>query len=251
MKEFGCQDKHDTFRGRSTCYTIVRGFLRFLGEKGYTADKTLHNCLLTGTAPQERLTDVLTDTQLGRISDFRMSHNEPIELRDTAIVMLGVKMGLRASDVLNLRFRNIDWKKREINSIMKKTQTQITLPMPVDVRNAVFSYIRTGRPTSDETHIFIRLKAPFGKLTSKVCTRALYRILPERAEIKGGGFHVTRRTFATNLLRNRAGIDEVMDALGHRDPTSIMKYLLLDDARSRRCALSLADVGVSIEGGLT
>lgn len=25
VKEFGHQDKHDTFRGRSTCYTIVRG----------------------------------------------------------------------------------------------------------------------------------------------------------------------------------------------------------------------------------
>lgn len=62
---------------------------------------------------------------------------------------------------------------------------------------------------------------------------------------------MTRRTFATNLLRNRAGIDEVMDALGHRDPTSVMKYLLLDDERSRGCALSLADVGISLEGGLT
>lgn len=251
VKEFGRQDKHDTFRGRSTCYTIVRGFLLFLGEKGYTADKTLHNCLLTGTAPQERLTDVLTDEQLERIFDFRMSHNKPIELRDMAIVMLGVKMGFRASDVLNLRFGDIDWKERKISIIMKKTRTQITLPMPVDVGNAVFSYIRTGRPSSDETHIFIRSKAPFGKLTGKVCTRALYRILPERAEIKGGGFHVTRRTFATNLLRNRAGIDEVMDALGHRDPTSVMKYLLLDDERSRGCALSLADVGISLEGGLT
>ena len=74
-------------------------------------------------------------------------------------------------------------------------------------------------------YIFIRSKAPYGKLTGKVCTKALYRILPERKDVKGGGFHVTRRTFATNLLRNHAGIDDVMDALGHRDPTSVMKYL--------------------------
>ena len=66
----------------------------------------------------------------------------------------------------------------------------------------------------------------------------------------GGGFHVTRRTFATNLLRNKAGIDEVMDALGHSDPTSVMKYLLLDDERSRKCGLSLKDAGISLNGGL-
>lgn len=41
-----------------------------------------------------------------------------------------------------------------------------------------------------------------------------------KEDLKGWWFHVTRRTFATNLLRNHAGIDAVMDALGHRDPTS-------------------------------
>jgi integrase len=250
VKEFSRQDKHDTFRGKSSYYTIVRGLLRFLGEKGYTAYETLHNCLFAGTAPQERIVDILTEGQLRRISEFRLSHHGPIELRDTAIVMLGIKMGLRASDVLNLRFRDIDWKKREVTIVMKKTRTQITLPMPVDVGNAIFSYIRTGRPSSDDTHIFIRSKAPFGKLTGKVCTKALYRILPERCDMKGGGFHVTRRTFATNLLRNRVGIDDVMDALGHRDPTSVMKYLFLDEERSRSCALSLAEAGISVKGGL-
>jgi integrase len=75
-------------------------------------------------------------------------------------------------------------------------------------------------------------------------------MLPERKNVKGGGFHVTRRTFATNLLRNHAGIDEVMDALGHRDPTSVMMYLLLDDERSRKCGLSLDSLGILIEGGI-
>ena len=59
-----------------------------------------------------------------------------------------------------------------------------------------------------------------------------------------------RRTFATNLLRNQAEIDAVMDALGHRDPTSVMKYLLLDEERSKSCALSLANAGISMKGGL-
>lgn len=96
---------------------------------------------------------------------------------------------------------------------------------------------------------FIRSKAPYGKLTGKVCTKTLYRILPERKAVKGGGFHVTRRTFATNLLRSHAGIDDVMDALEHRDPTSVMKYLLLDD-ESRKYGLSLDNAGILMEEGL-
>ena len=133
---------------------------------------------------------------------------------------------------------------------MKKTRTQITLPMPVDVGNAIYLYVTEGRPDIDSEYVFIRSRAPYGTLTGKICTKALYRILPERREVKGGGFHVTRRTFATNLLRNHAGIDDVMDALGHHDPTSVMKYLLLDDDRSRKCGLSLKDAGILLEGGL-
>ena len=58
---------------------------------------------------------------------------------------------------------------------------------------------------------------------------------------------MTRRTFATNLLRNHASIDDVMDALGHHDSTSVMKYLMLDDERSQKCALSLGDLGITLE----
>lgn len=250
IKEFSCYDEHATFQGRSGCFVVVRAFLRYLAEKGYTDNHSLDVCLMSGTAPQDKIIDVLSDEQLQRINTFRAEHNEPVELRDIAIVLLGVRMGLRANDILALRFQDIDWKKRQIAIVMKKTKTQIILPMPVEVGNAVYSYITSGRPKTGAEYIFIRSKAPYGKLTGKVCTKALYRILPERKDVKGGGFHVTRRTFATNLLRNHAGIDDVMDALGHRDPTSVMKYLLLDDERSRKCGLSLDSAGILMEGGL-
>ena len=250
IKEFSLQDEHSTFKGRASCFAIIRSLLRYLDEYGYTDNHGLEECLMTGTAPQETIIDVLSDDQLRRISEFRKCHKKAIELRDIAMVLLGLKMGLRACDILSLRFQDIDWKKRQISIVMIKTKAEITLPMPVDVGNAIYSYISSGRPRSETDLVFIRSKAPYGKLTSKVCTKALYRILPERKDVTGGGFHVTRRTFATNLLRNHAGIDEVMDALGHRDPTSVMKYLLLDDERSRKCGLSLDAVGLLMEGGI-
>jgi integrase len=250
IKDFSRYDKHTTFQGRSGCFVVIRAFLCYLDEKGYTDNRGLDMCLMSGTAPHDKIIDVLTDDQLQRILAYRAEHNNPLELRDIALVLLGLRMGLRSGDILELSFRDIDWKNHQISIVMKKTKTQITLPLPVEVGNAIYSYIRFGRPKASTEYIFIRSKAPYGKLTSKICTKALYRMLPERKNVKGGGFHVTRRTFATNLLRNHAGIDEVMDALGHRDPTSVMMYLLLDDERSRKCGLSLDSLGILIEGGI-
>lgn len=131
---------------------------------------------------------------------------------------------------------------------MQKTKVEIRLPMPVDVGNAIYSYLKDGRPKSKDNHVFLRAKAPYGLLTSKICSKALWRILPEREYVKGGGFHVTRRTFATNLLRNNAEIDTVMDSLGHTDPTSVMTYLLFDESRIQECSLSLEEAGISMGG---
>ncbi len=248
ISRFISQDSHTTFRGLTSRFVYLRAFLLFLEEHGYTSHRGLYNCFLTGTAPVEKIVDVLTAEQISRINSFRETHHNPIELRDAAIVLLGLKMGFRASDVTQLRFSNIDWEKHEISIIMRKTKVEIKLPMPIDVGNSIYSYLKAGRPASKDDHIFLRSKAPYGILTSKICSKALWRILPEREKVKGGGFHVTRRTFATNLLQNKAKIDTVMDSLGHTDPTSVMKYLLLDENRMLECVLSLEDAGISMGG---
>jgi len=248
INQFVTQDPHATFRGVATRFVHLRGFLHFLEEHGHIEKHGLYNCFMAGSAPVEKIVDILTPEQISRIELFRKTHHSPIELRDIAIVLLGLKMGFRASDVTHLCFSNIDWRKHEISIVMQKTKVEIRLPMPVDVGNAIYAYLKDGRPKSQNNHIFLRAKAPYGLLTSKICSKALWRILPEREHVKGGGFHVTRRTFATNLLRNNAEIDTVMDSLGHTDPTSVMKYLLFDESRIQDCSLSLEEAGISMGG---
>jgi len=249
IREFSSTDQHDTFKGRASYFTVVRQFLEYLEERDVIHNNSLHNCLSAGTAPVEKIVDTLTDEQISSVNDYRLSQSKPIELRNSAMVMIGLKMGLRASDVVNLKFDDIDWKKRQITIVQQKTQAQITLPMPVDVGNSIYSYIKNGRPKSSNEHVFIRHKAPYCKLTIKICTKSLHGILPERKAVIGGGFHVTRRTFATRLLRNNACIETVINSLGHQDRTSVMTYLSLDEERMQSCALSLSETGLRLKKG--
>lgn len=246
IKSFIEQDRHSSFDGRCSRLAHLRGFLRFLFSSGYTGKTDFSKCILSGQAPETKIIDVLTDEQIKKIEEYRSSHLSPIELRDIAIVLLGLKMGLRASDVLQLRLSDIDWKNRVITIVMHKTKVGIYLPMPVDVGNAIYKYLREGRPVSSDDHIFLSSKAPNKMLTSKICAKALWRILPERKAM--GGFHVTRRTFATKLLQNNTDIDTIIDSLGHTDPTSVMKYLSLDEERMAECPLSLKETGLLLEG---
>jgi integrase len=246
INEFNCSDWHATFRGRASYAMIIRQFLEYLEEKNLIKNKQLHLSLSPGTAPIEKTIDVLKDNQVNQIADYEISHHQPIELRNIAVVLIGLKMGFRASDVVNLKLCDIDWKNKQIVIIQQKTQVQLRLPMPVEVGNAIFLYLKDGRPKSDDKHIFLRHKAPYGKLTTKNCTLALYSILPER-KATPGGFHVTRRTFATRLLNNGSSLDLVIDSLGHQNDSSVMSYLSLDEKRTRSCALSLFETGLLLK----
>ena len=82
--------------------------------------------------------------------------------------------------------------------------------------------------------------SPVGRF---VCRKALDTALPDR-DVPGSGFHVTRKTYATELLRKGIGISQVSEALGQRGTDSVHKYLALDEARMRMCALSLEECGI-------
>ena len=177
------------------------------------------------------------------------SDASPIYMRDYAIVCFGLGMGMRSSDIVNLRFGDINWDKQCIHFIQQKTGKAVVLPFPNRVGNAVYRYLKKARPQSTSGYIFISHRMPYDKLNRNVCNKALQRVLPERGT-SDGGFHITRPTFATNLLRNNTKVPLISDSLGHRSDTTVLKYLSLDEERMRLCPLSLQDTGLTMERGV-
>lgn len=248
--EFSIKDEHETFKGRSSYFSGIRQFLYYLEDVHMIDNPYLHKLLSPGKAPSEEIVDILALQEEDDIRKYREMHTAPIELRSSAMVMVGLRLGLRASDVVNLKISDINWKYKTVSFTQTKTKIPMILPLGIDVGNAIYLYFKNGRPDVDSPYIFIRHTAPYGKLTTKICNDSLYRILPNRAKVYHKGFHVTRRTFATNILRNNAGISTVIDSLGHQDNTSVMKYLSFDEERMNLCPLELSECGIELKGGL-
>ena len=59
----------------------------------------------------------------------------------------------------------------------------------------------------------------------------------------GEGFHITRKTFATRLLKSRNSFDDISNALGHAVPKSAEAYLARDEDGMRLCPLPFESVG--------
>lgn len=199
-------------------------------------------------APKTRVIQSLSDEQYSQAEQYGRCSDEPLTKRNRAILLMGLKMGLRSSDIVSLKLEQIDWKHSSIRFIQNKTDVEKVLPMPADVGNALYIYITTARPASDSRCIFLTHKAPYLGVTRSVCRDIFYSAVADW-DVQGIAFHATRKTFATRLFRNGTGYSEVADLLGHTNTDTVYKYIALDEERMRLCPLSLADSGILMKGG--
>ena len=77
-----------------------------------------------------------------------------------------VRLGLRAGEVAALTLDDVDWRRGEI-VVHGKGPRLDRLPLPVDVGEALVSYLRR-RPHSGSRALFVKVRAPAGPLTTGV-----------------------------------------------------------------------------------
>ena len=95
--------------------------------------------------------------------------------RAYAVMLLGVVLGLRACDVVNLKLGDIDWINGEIKILQCKTAVTVVLPLTKDVGEALRDYILTVRPRNDSPQVFFRLRGAPEPLKSAVTIGDIYR----------------------------------------------------------------------------
>jgi integrase len=72
--------------------------------------------------------------------------DEPVQIRDGAILGLLSVYGLRSGEVRRLRLEDLDWQRERIQIVRSKTSRKETLPLEPSVGNAIGRYLRDARP---------------------------------------------------------------------------------------------------------
>jgi site-specific recombinase XerD len=153
--------------------------------------------------------------------------------RDYAILLLLVRLGLRAAEVSAIELEDLDWRRGEI-LIRGKRNRHDLLPLPVDVGQAIVSYLqRRGR--SEWPVVFLRVTAPAGPLSNDA-VRGVVHDACVRAGVAPVGAHRLRHTAATGMLREGASLPEIAQVLRHREIKTTAIYAKVDRARLRPLA---------------
>lgn len=151
--------------------------------------------------------------------------------RDYAIFLLASRYGLRASDISNLTFQQIDWERNIITIRQYKTQNVLELPLLKDVGEAIISYIKYARPIVDDDSIFQTASAPYRKINSLAISKMVSRAFIHAGipvDGRKSGSHALRHSLAINLLDNGYPLQLITEILGHRSCESTLNYIRVD-----------------------
>lgn len=149
-------------------------------------------------------------------------------VRDRAVILLLARLGLRAGEVANLRFDQIDWTAGQI-ILAGKSRREERLPLTQEIGDSLIAYIKRARPRIPATRVFLTSIAPIrpvGRITVKcIVNRAL-----DRAGIRTAhrGAHILRHSAATAMLRNGVSLAGVGAVLRHRSPSMTALYAKVD-----------------------
>ena len=180
IKQFNLNDVHKTPAGKNAYNVRIRHFLQYLGLNGYLESPMLFMALTRTSAPNESIVVILTQNEMADLDQELEADGSVLSLRKKAMLLLGLKMGMRGSDIVKLKFDDVDWKNASIRFIQDKTEVEVNLPMPTEVGNALFRYIVEERGKKDNPSIFLSEKAPYKPVGRAVCHRALETALPDR-----------------------------------------------------------------------
>jgi len=150
----------------------------------------------------------------------------PRNLRDRALLLVLLRLGLRAEEVANIALADIDWRSGCLKIRSAKTYRDRVLPLPQDVGQALAAYLDVqGR---HPTHVFESRRPPFTEQRRRTHVGNSMRYLFASAGITDRGLHSLRHTAATAMVNGGASFKDVSDVLGHKSITTTLIYAKLD-----------------------
>jgi integrase len=161
-----------------------------------------------------------------------------IGARDRALVLMLVRLGLRAGEAARLMLDDIDWAGGQVRVTGKGREH--VLPLPVDVGQALEAWLRL-RPDALDRAVFVRTMAPRQMMTASGISGVIAR-LSGLAGIDPIYAHRLRHTAAMDVLAAGGTLSEAKELLGHVYTVTTMTYAKVDLASLRELVVPFGQV---------
>ncbi|MGA7981165.1 MAG: tyrosine recombinase XerC [Chromatiaceae bacterium] len=203
--------------------SALRSLYRYLIREGVIG----HNPAQGVRAPKaaRRLPATLDADHLSAL--LNRPADDPLTLRDTAMIELFYSSGLRLAELVSVNLGDIDVQDATLEVIGKGAKTR-RVPVGAKALEAIRRWleVRGGYATAEERALFVSSRG------IRIHPRTVQQRLQHWASKQGANRsihpHLLRHSFASHLLESSGDLRAVQELLGHSDISTTQIYTHLD-----------------------
>ena len=218
---------HGDGLGQRTLHRLlssVRSFYRYLNRQGLAENNPAQ--LLSAPKTDKKLPSTLDTDQVDAL--LNSPEDDPLVLRDLAMLELFYSSGLRLSELVSINLNSFDDDSLRRVRVLGKGSKERILPVGRKAVEAVKEWLKARLllPIKDEQALFL------SKNGDRISHRQVQNRVKKLAREQGLGTnlhpHMLRHSFASHMLESSGDLRAVQELLGHSDISTTQIYTHLD-----------------------
>ena len=220
-------------KSRARNLIVIRGFYRFLTDEGILAKDPSRKIDIPKTGL--KLPVFLSQEEIEKLLNTLTNTPKPSCVRNAAMIELLYAAGLRVSELINIKFQDINTETGFVRVFGKGSRERI-VPIGEYARKSIEHYLLFARPALlkglSSKYLFTARKG------NPMTRQGFWKLLKKQAVIAGIekniSPHMLRHSFATHLLEGGADLRSVQIMLGHVDISTTQIYTHVSKSHLRK-----------------
>lgn len=215
LLEEGCEN-----RTVNRKISTLKSFYKYLLRQGLIDSNPLLKVESLKTRKQVPV--FVTPEQTHQLLDETGFDNDFPGIRNKLIIELLYVSGMRLSELINLKTVDFDKVNLTLKVLGKRNKERI-IPFTIETGKQIEAYlVLKGQLGFKNEYLLVSNKGE--KLYSKFVYRLIHEALGMVSTLDKRSPHVLRHTFATHMLNNGAGINDIKELLGHSSLAATQVY---------------------------
>lgn len=201
--------------------SAVKSFFKYLRKRDVVdANPVL---MLSPPKGKKRLTSVVPKNDLNLLFDNYPFTEDYTGILDKAVLSLFYFSGIRLSELIGLRYRNVDFHTSQIKVLGKGNKERL-VPIIPECQAQLQKVDDEANKTGFGNREFFFVDEKGQKLTTNLVYRRVNTYISFVSSVEKKSPHVLRHSFATHMLENGADLMAIKELLGHASLAATQVY---------------------------
>ena len=201
--------------------STLKTFFKFLMREGVIEKNPTDKIAIPKMG--KKLPVFVQEKEMNRLLDGRFFTDDFEGRRDKAVVSLFYGTGIRLSELVGIRFPDLNLNEKMVK-VNGKRDKQRLVPFPLEISTVLSDYIELRNELFPDSENFLFLTGNGDPVYNKLIYRIVKRQLSLVTTVEKKSPHILRHSYATHLLNRGADLNAIKELLGHANLAATQIY---------------------------